>query len=82
MSAASSLESAGLFPPTAWSRVVAAATSGEPEKARAAMSEVCARYWQPARKFLRALGAEDAEDLAQEFFCEMGHAGEQGTARS
>ena len=49
---------------------MAAAISGEPEKARAAMSEVCARYWQPARKFLRALGAgaEDAEDLAQEFF--------------
>lgn len=60
----------GLFPPTAWSRIVAAAASGEPEKARAAMSEVCARYWQPARKFLRSLGAgeQDAEDLVQEFF--------------
>ena len=66
----SSLEPGGLFPPTAWSRVAAAAAAGETEKARAAMSEVCARYWQPARKFLRFLGAgeQDAEDLAQEFF--------------
>ena len=66
----SQLEAGGLFPPTAWSRVVAAAASGEPEKARAALSEVCARYWQPARKFLCALGAgaQDAEDLTQEFF--------------
>jgi RNA polymerase sigma-70 factor (ECF subfamily) len=47
-----------------------AALSGEPEKARVAMSEVCTRYWQPVRKFLRYLGAgeQDAEDLAQEFF--------------
>lgn len=64
-------ESCALFPPTAWSRVVAAAAAnGEPEKARAAMSDVCARYWQPARRFLRFLGAgeADAEDLTQEFF--------------
>lgn len=66
----SQLDAGGMFPPTAWSRVAAAAAAGEPEKARAAMSEVCARYWQPARKFLRFLGAgeQDAEDLAQEFF--------------
>lgn len=63
-------EAGGLFPPTAWSRVAAAAAAGETETARAAMSEVCGRYWQPARKFLRWLGAgeEDAEDLVQEFF--------------
>jgi len=50
--------------------VAAAAVSGEPEKARAALSEVCLRYWQPVRKFLRLLGAgeQDAEDMTQEFF--------------
>ncbi len=66
----STAEAGGLFPPTAWSRVAAAAVAGEPEKARAAMSEICERYWQPARKFLRFLGAgeQDAEDMTQEFF--------------
>ena len=61
----------GMFPPTAWSRVAAA---GETETARAAMSEVCGRYWQPARKFLRWLGAgeQDAEEMVQEFFAKWG----------
>ena len=63
-------EADGIFPPTAWSQVAAAAAAGETGKARAAMAQVCGRYWQPARKFLRALGAgeQDAEDLTQEFF--------------
>lgn len=58
---------ARVFPPTRWTQV-AAAGGGD----ALALEEVCARYWEPARKFLRALGAseEDAKDLAQEFFAD------------
>ena len=58
----------GLFPPTAWSRIVAVAANGK--EAREALEDVCRRYWHPARKFLRSLGCSehDAEDLTQRFF--------------
>ena len=59
----------GMFPPTAWSRIAAAAREDEEEN-REALEELCRRYWQPARKFLRSLGCSehDAQDLAQKFF--------------
>ena len=54
-----------LFPVTQWTQV-AAAGAGDV----AALGAVCERYWEPARRFLRALGAEeeDAGDLVEEFF--------------
>jgi RNA polymerase sigma-70 factor (ECF subfamily) len=58
----------GIFPVTAWSRIVTVA--GQGPAAREALEEVCRRYWHPARKFLRSLGCgeQDAEDLTQAFF--------------
>jgi len=58
-----------VFPATAWNAVEAAgAGAGD----RQALGNVCARYVKPARRFLRPLGAgaQDAEDLAQEFFAQ------------
>ncbi|MEZ5302958.1 MAG: sigma factor [Verrucomicrobiales bacterium] len=65
---------AGLFPLTAWSRIVAA--QGRGDSAREAMEEVCLRYWHPARKFLRSLGCSehDAEDITQRFFARWARA--------
>ena len=59
-----------LFPPTAWSRIQAGSGQSDAAEVREALDEICKRYWGPARKFLRSLGcgAEDAEDLTQEFF--------------
>lgn len=64
----------GLFPMTAWSRIVAA--QGRDDGAREALEEVCRRYWHPARKFLRSLGCSehDAEDLTQRFFARWARA--------
>ncbi len=56
-----------VFPATAWNAVEAAGAGD-----RQALGAVCARYVEPARRFLRSLGAgaQDAEDLAQEFFAQ------------
>lgn len=65
-------EASGMFPQTAWSRIYAGsgATDASDSEVREALDDICRRYWQPARKFLRFLGCgeEDAEDLAQNFF--------------
>ena len=63
-------QQSGIFPQTAWSRIYAGAGAGSDEEIREALDEICRRYWQPARKFLRFLGCgdQDAEDIAQEFF--------------
>lgn len=61
-----------MFPQTAWSRIYSGAGAGgqSEEEIREALDEICLRYWQPARRFLRFLGCneQDAEDIAQEFF--------------
>jgi DNA-directed RNA polymerase specialized sigma24 family protein len=56
-----------VFPATAWNAVEAAG-AGDAQ----ALGDVCSRYVEPARRFLRSLGAgvQDAEDLAQEFFAQ------------
>lgn len=56
-----------VFPATAWNAVEAAG-AGDAK----ALGDVCSRYLEPARRFLRSLGAgvQDAEDLAQEFFAQ------------
>lgn len=63
-------EHGGLFPPTAWSQIQAGSGTADSSVVAAALDEICRRYWEPARKYLRALGcgAEDAEDIAQTFF--------------
>jgi RNA polymerase sigma factor (sigma-70 family) len=67
-------ERGGIFPATAWSRILLGGGSGP--GARAALEDVCQRYWQPARKFLRGLGCaeQDAEDLTQQFFAKWANA--------
>jgi DNA-directed RNA polymerase specialized sigma24 family protein len=51
--------------------MLAEATLSGDAAGQAALEELCRRYWPPVRDFLvasRGLRAEDAEDVAQEFF--------------
>lgn len=56
--------SAREFPPTEWTRILAARHS------EAVMTELCRRYWKPVYCYLRSmgLGNEQAKDLTQGFF--------------
>ena len=59
------------FAPTHWSVIAAASRSeSEPEKARAALGELCQTYWTPLYTFVRTRGysVQDAQDLTQSFF--------------
>src|SRR5206468_1414807 len=60
------------FPTTRWSRVVAAGDPAEPDS-RAALAELCAAYWYPIYALIRRLGhpAEEARDLAQDYFARL-----------
>jgi RNA polymerase sigma factor (sigma-70 family) len=62
---------AGQFVPTRWSQVLEA--RGESAAAQAALSELCAAYWQPVFCFIRREGRdeESARDLTQEFFLRL-----------
>ena len=57
------------FPETRWTILADATMSGD-VAGQAALEELCRRYWPPVRDFLcgRGLSAQDAEDVAQEFF--------------
>jgi DNA-directed RNA polymerase specialized sigma24 family protein len=57
------------FPDTNWTVLVHASLNGDVENRRA-LSEVCAKYWQPVYKVICANGAtrHDASDLTQSFF--------------
>lgn len=57
-----------VFPETRWSHVVRA--RGREPQAQAALSDLCAAYYEPVRVFLRSEGRDDelARELAQEFF--------------
>jgi DNA-directed RNA polymerase specialized sigma24 family protein len=61
----------GMFPPTRWTRVLAA--RGDDTHARRALDELCALYWTPVYAFIRRQGRApaDAEDLTQGFFAEL-----------
>ena len=61
--------SAGRFPTTRWSRVVAAQDLAAPE-AKDALATLCDAYWYPIYAFVRRHGhsPEAAQDLTQEFF--------------
>src|ERR1700691_1958123 len=59
------------FEETRWSIVVAA--GGDATKAGRALSHLCATYWYPLYAFVRreGHGADDAQDLTQEFFARL-----------
>ena len=57
-----------MFPSTHWSLLARATLDGE-SQGRAALDELCRRYWSPLRQFIRLRGCAEAEaeDLTQEF---------------
>jgi RNA polymerase sigma factor (sigma-70 family) len=61
--------SAGCFVTTHWSAVLTAARS-DTTRARAALEQLCRKYWQSLYVYVRGTGRsrEEAEDLTQEFF--------------
>jgi len=61
----------GQFAPTRWTQVLLA--RGESLEAQAALSELCAAYWQPVFSFIRREGRDEdtARDLTQEFFARL-----------
>jgi RNA polymerase sigma factor (sigma-70 family) len=59
------------FSATHWSMIIAASTGADdPERARAALAELCQTYWSPLYAFVRMRGysVHDAQDLTQSFF--------------
>lgn len=64
-------DSPGHFPPTRWTRVLAA--NGNGEDAERALNELCQAYWYPIYSFVRRKGksVEDAQDLTQGFFADL-----------
>ena len=60
------------FQTTRWSAIVVAAQSQMPGS-RAALGELCARYWYPLYAFARRRGyaSHDAEDVTQGFFLHL-----------
>jgi len=60
------------FDTTRWSVIVVAAQSEMPGS-RAALSDLCARYWYPLYAFARRRGyaSQDAEDVTQGFFLHL-----------
>lgn len=57
-----------LFPTTHWSLLAKASLDGNTE-GRKALEELCRRYWEPVRQFIRNRGVSEAEaqDLTQDF---------------
>lgn len=66
-----------LFPPTAWTLVRRVQGGGAPQSAEAALDSLCRTYWEPVRKYLRALGCREEEtaDVTQDFFTSFLKAG-------
>jgi RNA polymerase sigma factor (sigma-70 family) len=56
------------FPTTRWTLLAKATLSDEPT-GRAALDDLCRRYWKPLSAYIRmrGYGATEAEDLTQEF---------------
>jgi RNA polymerase sigma factor (sigma-70 family) len=63
----------GHFEPTRWTVVLAAAREGGTPAGRAALAELCEKYWYPLYAFVRRSGhaRHDAEDLTQAFFARL-----------
>jgi len=62
-------EFSAAFTTTQWSEVLDARQT-DPRRARAALENLCTRYWYPLYAFIRRRGhgPHDAEDLTQSFF--------------
>jgi len=60
------------FTTTQWSEVLDARQT-DPDRARAALENLCTRYWYPLYAFVRRRGhgPHDAEDLTQSFFAHL-----------
>jgi len=60
------------FSPTHWSVVIEAGQRGSPQS-EDALAKLCSTYWFPIYSFIRrsGQGAEDAQDLTQEFFARL-----------
>ncbi len=58
-----------MFPETKWTMLAEATLNGD-AKGRAALEDLCQRYWPAVRDFLGGKGfsSEDAEDITQDFF--------------
>ena len=69
------------FHTTRWS-LVARASEGQGEPARAALEELCAAYWYPLYAYLRRKGntADEAADFVQGFFAALIEKGYVGQA--
>jgi len=63
---------AGRFTTTHWSSILAAGDASSP-KAQAALEALCRVYWYPLYAYVRRKGhgADDAQDLTQEFFARL-----------
>jgi len=61
-----------VFTSTHWSQVLAGADTSSPQAA-AALAQLCRTYWYPLYAFVRreGFGAEQAQDLTQEFFARL-----------
>jgi DNA-directed RNA polymerase specialized sigma24 family protein len=68
----SEIESADLFPSTHWTMVLMAGQNASPE-ATAALETLCRTYWYPLYVYIRRKGhgAEEAQDLTQEYFLRL-----------
>jgi len=62
----------GEFLTTRWS-LVEAAGAADGERARAALSELCAEYWFPLYAYVRrcGVGADEAQDVVQGLFADL-----------
>jgi RNA polymerase sigma-70 factor (ECF subfamily) len=60
------------FPVTSWG-VVLAAGGGDSSRRREALEKLCAAYWYPLYAYIRRRGhgADEAQDLTQEFFARL-----------
>lgn len=61
---------AALFPLTAWTLVRRVQGGQDSPDGETALNSLCRIYWEPVRKFLRALGCREDEcaDVTQDFF--------------
>ena len=65
-----STQAHALFPATAWTLVRRVQGGEAVPTAEEALDSLCQTYWEPVRRYLRALGCreEEAADVTQEFF--------------
>jgi len=65
-------EFSAAFTTTQWGEVLDAQQT-DPQRARAALENLCGRYWYPLYAFIRRRGHDphDAEDLTQSFFAHL-----------